>query len=270
MRELGQEGGETVNAGWGKLRRLERLRNHRGQYLWLALDHGLSRGALAGMHDLSALVSLAAAPGLSGVVTNRGVASMLPPTVSSGLVLQAFGRPEAGGGRAAKVPTCRVEDAIRLAADAVSVQLDLGARGLSHAVHAASLLISDAASYDIPVLAMVTPARTESEPYQAHADAIRICTELGADLIKIGLPTELANAHPEQLAAFRTVVGNSPPLLVAGGERDGDLSQRTAVARELGFSGACIGRSVFQDSKPDVVLRQIVAQFDAEPVCSDP
>lgn len=245
----------------GKVRRLERLRTPEGAYLWLAMDHGLTHGQIDGLTDLSPSLALAASTSVTGVVVNRGVATMLPPSIRAGLVLQTFGLPSLGSRPEAKVVTCRVDDALRLAADAIAVQMDLNASGLPHVVHALSLMVSDAARYEIPVLLMVTPSRC-GDPYEAGADALRISTELGADLIKVGLPPETAKADPDQLAVLRRAVVHAPPTLLAGGERRGDLIARLALARDLGFSGACIGRSVFQDPEPGAVLKEIAAVFE--------
>lgn len=254
-----------VGGSWGKSRRLGRLCTPGGRYLWLALDHGLTHGQLDGLTDIPRLRSLVRAPELSAVVVNRGLAVALAPDTPAGLVLQAFGRPAMAREDSAKVPTCRVEDAIRLGADAVSVQLDLGGPALSHAVHAVSLMISDAASYDIPVLIMVTP-KPGPEMLASIADALRVCTELGGDLIKIGLPADVLDADPEQLAALQTAVVGSPPVLLAGGPRGDGLAERVALAREVGFSGACIGRSVFQDPEPEAVLAALAAALDDRPL----
>lgn len=216
------------------------------------------------MTDLPRLFSLARAPVLDAVVVNRGLARTLAPDAPAGLVLQAFGRPAAMGESSAKVPTCRVEDAIRLGADAVSVQLDLGSPALSHAVHAVSLMISDAAAYDIPVLIMVTPEHG-GEAWRAIADALRVCVELGADLIKIALPAELLDSDPDRLAALRTAIAGSPPVLLAGGPHGDALLERLALARALGFRGACVGRSIFQDPEPEAVLASLAAALDAGP-----
>lgn len=258
------EGGRQASGSWGKSRRLGRLRAPSGRYLWLAIDHGLTYGQVDGLTDLPRLFSLARAPELDAVVVNRGLATTLAPDAPAGLVLQAFGKPATAGESSAKVPTCRVEDAIRLGADAISVQLDLGGPALAHAIHAVSLTISDAAAYDIPVLIMVTPERGE-EAWRAVADALRVCVELGADLIKIGLPAELLAADPDRIAALRAAVEGSPPVLLAGGAHGDGLPRRLALARELGFRGACVGRSVFQDPEPGAVLSKLAAALDEGP-----
>jgi DhnA family fructose-bisphosphate aldolase class Ia len=243
---------------FGKQRRLDRLLTPEGFYLWLALDHGLSHGQIEGLVDWESCMALSSSPSVSGIILNRGLARELPPDVQSGLVLQTFGRPDLDGGRHAKVATCRIEDALRLAADAIALQLDLNASGLSHAVHALSLMISDADAYDMPVLAMVTPVQ-KGDPHGAVADALRICTELGADLIKVGLPQGEAAEDGDGVAVVSEEVLRSPPVLLAGGERRGDLISRLRLARACGFSGACIGRSVFQDPEPERVISAIRA-----------
>ncbi|HEX6667339.1 MAG TPA: hypothetical protein VF081_12170 [Solirubrobacterales bacterium] len=239
---------------------MARLQSARGSYLWLALDHGLTFGNIRGLGGLADLLAAADEVGVSGIVANRGGAAAMPPASSAGLVLQTFGRPSLTGDSGAKVPTCRIDDAVRLAADAISIQLDLGGPGLSQAIHAISLMISDAATCDIPTVAMVKIAKG-NDPLRATADALRISTELGVDLIKIGLPVEMDTANSDQIVALRQAVALSAPALLAGGERREDFTERMAAARDLGFSGACIGRSVFQDPDPESVLAAMSAVF---------
>jgi fructose-bisphosphate aldolase/2-amino-3,7-dideoxy-D-threo-hept-6-ulosonate synthase len=248
-------------SGSGKQRRLERLRTPEGSYLWLAMDHGLTHGQVEGLTDLRASLALAGSDQVTGLVVNRGIAMRLPPATRAGLVLQTFGRPSVGVQAEAKVGTCRVDDALRLAADAISVQIDLNARGLSHAIHAISMMISDASVYEVPVLLMATASR-DGDPHEAVANALRICTELGADLIKISLPRDAASADAEQIEVMREAVLHSSPVLLGGGERRGDFIDRLKLARWIGFQGACIGRSVFQDPEPPAVLAAISEVLD--------
>jgi DhnA family fructose-bisphosphate aldolase class Ia len=249
-------------SGWGKDRRLARLRSPDGVYVWLALDHGLTRGVVEGLADFSPVLALASSSAATGVVVNRGIASSLSSGAHAGLVLQTFGLPAVGGVHEARVPTCRVEDAIRLAADAVAVQLDLNAPRLSDAIRLVSSTISDAAACDLPVLLMMT-ASEQGDRYVALADALRICTELGIDVIKIALPDDATDMNDDDRVTIGEAIGRSPPTLLCGGERRTDFSARLVVARELGFAGACVGRSVFQAPDPNGVLGMISDVFHA-------
>ncbi len=142
------------------------------------------------------------------------------------------------------------------------MQLDLNASGLSQAIRSLSSTISDAASCDLPVLLMMTAAE-RGNSYKALADALRICTELGADVIKIGLPAQITDANADELAVIRDAIGRSPPTLLCGGEPRDDFPARLAVARELGFGGACVGRNIFQAVDPVAVLDMISGVFHA-------
>jgi class I fructose-bisphosphate aldolase len=153
-----------------------------------------------------------------------------------------------------------VEEAHRLAADAIAVQLNLNAQGLSHAIHAVSLTIGDAGFYDLPVLLMVTAA-VGGNVFEAVVDALRISTELGADVVKIALPSEVFTAGESQLTMLRKAIDYSPPVVLAGGERRDDFDGLMAIAQALGFSGTCIGRNVFQHGEPKGVLDAAAAAF---------
>lgn len=244
------------SGGPGKARRLARLRAPEGFFLWLALDHGLTRGVLDGLGDVRASLRLTESADATGVVVNRGFASSLPVRARAGLVLQTFGLPATSGTRDSRVLTCRVEDALRLAADAIAVQLDLNAAGLPAALSSLAGAISDAATYDLPVLLMATPVESTSQ-YDAFADTLRICAELGADVIKIALPASANEATDAELSVLRDALKRAPPALLCGGERRPDFSERLTLACELGFRGVCVGRHVFQAEDPRSALGTI-------------
>ena len=106
---------------------------------------------------------------------------------------------------------------------------------------------------------MVTVDDPEAVDADRLAFAIRACTELGADLIKVPLPrTAIA---PDRFAALRRTILGSAPVLLAGGSRSSDLDAQLAAAAELGFSGACIGRNVFQAERPERVLALLQERF---------
>lgn len=242
------------NSGWGKANRIARLRCECGPFLFLALDHGLTSGTVAGLDNVARWAEFADQQGFSGVVVNRGRVSGLNPLRRANLILQAVGLPRCTTGHASRVPVATVADALRYDATALAVQVRFAAEDLSSILSSVANLMGEADGLSIPVLLMVN---IEDEDYGAShlAKYIRMAAELGADLIKIPLPAgELGKS---ELCQIRGVVENSPPVLLAGGGTDDEFITRLRVSASLGFSGACVGRNVFQAEDPVAVVDAI-------------
>jgi len=247
----------VARLAWGKANRLAKLLTEQGSYVLLALDHGLS-GPMPGLEDVARWVEVASRHRLSGVVLHRGMVPRSPLLGRTGLVLQTFGLPDAGASRLGRVPVASVDDALRLSADAIAIQLKIDGAEPRVVEHVAEL-VSAADAVGLPVLFMVTVDDPEHADAGRLAFAIRACTELGADLIKVPLPG--AGLTPDRLAALKQAILVAAPVLVAGGPLALDLDAQLTLAVSLGFSGACIGRNVFQAERPELVLEQIQERF---------
>lgn len=243
---------------WGKENRLARLRTEQGFYFLLALDHGLS-APIRGLEDLDRWVEAAARYRVSGVVVHKGMVPRLPLLGRTSLGLQTFGLPDAQTSRMARVPVAKVEDALRLSADAIAIQMSVEGAGRQRVVEQVAAMVSAADAAGLPVLFMVTVDDPETVDADRLAFAIRACTELGADLIKVPLPR--ARLSPDRLAALKQTILTAAPVVVAGGPISTDLDAQLTVATSLGFSGACIGRNVFQAERPELVLDLLQAHF---------
>jgi len=229
---------------WAKRRRLSRLMDESGRFFILALDHGLSVGPMSGLEDISRVVRSAAAQGITGAVLNRGFVPTVDPTLPVGIVLQEMGMPTFFSTSFSKVPTATVEDALRMGVDAISVQIDFASPDFDWRFEQVCSFISRAAVFELPVLAMVN-AHADLNPLYL-AQVIRGCTEVGVDIIKVGLPSKLDSALINEL---RRVVDQSPPVLLAGGPASAnDFEETIALAASLRFSGVCVGRNVFQSA----------------------
>jgi DhnA family fructose-bisphosphate aldolase class Ia len=82
----------------------------------------------------------------------------------------------------------------------------------------------------------------------------RLCTELGADIVKSNWP-----GSAEQ---FREIVDCVPvPVVVAGGSRESDIDllRRVAEARSAGAVGTSVGRNIFQHDDPEAMTRALSA-----------
>jgi DhnA family fructose-bisphosphate aldolase class Ia len=241
----------------GIKRRLEALQHPDHTFRFLALDHGLTDGHSPNTPDWNRLEDLnACAPEVTGVVVTPGVARnarLLPRTP---LVIQAFGAPRGH----TKVPTVSIEEAVRLGAVAISVQIDMRVAQLSEHIEKLAMTTSHSHSVGIPVLFMTSGYNDNSAKEIAHA--IRVSYELGADIIKVAASVTAEDAHIEGLV---DAVSAAPPVLIAGGPAPRNLAEIITATRDWGFAGYCLGRTVFEDKDPQGHLRRFNELFSANP-----
>ena len=221
--------------------RMRRLRGNRPHYALLALDHGLTFGDSVEAAPLPAGELLeSCSEHVGGFVMNYGLARTLtswPHRLS--LVLQCFGAPQ-GYSRS---PLASVSQAVLLDAAAVSVQMSWADAEFAQRLREISAFTAEAHSAGLPVLYMING---ESDPL-ALRRAIRVCHELGADLIKISCSlTSLMSDKDDIMSVLRS----GPPVLMAGGVISENILQFAQNAAQLGFSGYCVGRNIFHAKRP--------------------
>lgn len=240
----------------------QRIQNLRtgGFFALLALDHGLTYGGTNSVdpEKISSLLHTCQGK-IGGVVLTFGLAKHLktdddlPP-----VIIQCFGGPL----EAEKVQIASVEQALRLKAVAVSVQLSLDAQRPPRSSHTREIgrFVAAADQHDLPVLFMVTVQ--DPSNLNSVGKAIRVSQELGADIIKVRvvLREEAPLIEVERLAY---VVNQAPPVLLAGGPTGSDLmAEAQAAACRLAFSGYCVGRNIFQAREPLSVVSDLNRIWD--------
>jgi DhnA family fructose-bisphosphate aldolase class Ia len=240
----------------GRELRLRRLRNGRGAWLMVPLDHGFSMGPIAGLEDPKSV--LAAAAGAATCVTlHRGLVPLAQPHAGSlGILLHASGGLDSAADPYDKRLVATVHDALRLGCDGLSIHVNVGAPTEGRQLEEAGRLAASCAEWGMPLVAMMYPRGPQVTDPQGEArvaQAARLGAELGADAVKV--------PYTGSEASFRTVVAGCPvPVLAAGGpKRDGldAVLEDLAAARRAGAAGASVGRNVFQASDPKAALAAI-------------
>ncbi len=219
----------------------------------LALDHGLTIG-----HGAS--VSVFALPDLlsdcqehiSATVMTYGLARLIRSHNKIPLIVQCFGAPLGHP----KFQVCSVEQVLNLGAKGVAVQVDfsLSEETLHYQLRSVAILVGEAHKENLPVLFMINSQEGVDLTQLSHS--IRFCIELGADLIKARCNV-LDISQQEDYAEFKAFLGASPPVLLAGGAANNNILSEISVAREIGFSGYCIGRNIFNASNPQTMARML-------------
>jgi len=138
---------------WGMKNRLANIFNPRSnRTVMLAVDHGYFLGPTSGLEriDVRIVPLLGYADTL---MCTRGVLrSMIPPTFSKGVVLRASGGPSILKELSNEHIAVDIEDAIRLNAAAVAVQVYIGAEFETQSVHNMTRLVDMGNRYGVPVL----------------------------------------------------------------------------------------------------------------------
>jgi fructose-bisphosphate aldolase/2-amino-3,7-dideoxy-D-threo-hept-6-ulosonate synthase len=235
--------------------RLDRLSTD-GRYVVVPMDHGLTMGAVDGLREVESTVDAVLAGGADAVLTQKGLARRVHPGGEGGYLVHLNGSTTIGPDEDDKRPTCTVEEALRLGADAVSVHVNVGSDHEPRQLEFLARVTDEAGRLGLPTLAMAYARGPDVDPEDptALAHAVRFAEEAGADLVKTGYSGDAASFS-------RVTAATDLPVLIAGGEPDGDRATLEAVAgaMEAGAGGVSIGRTVFQHDDPEAITRAVAA-----------
>jgi 3-hydroxy-5-phosphonooxypentane-2,4-dione thiolase len=238
---------------WGLQSRLARVfRPSTRRTVMLAIDHGYFQGPTTGLErvDLSIVPLL---PYADALMTTRGmVRSTIPPASGAPIVLRASGGPSVLRELSDERVAVAMEDAVRINAAAVAVQVFVGGEGETQSVRNMTRLVDQGQRYGVPVLAVTAVGKELTRDARYLRLATRICAELGAHFVK--------TYYCEH--DFDTVAAACPvPLVMAGGKKLPELDALTMAhnAIEQGAAGVDMGRNIFQSTTPEAMIRAVGA-----------
>jgi putative autoinducer-2 (AI-2) aldolase len=241
----------SAGLDWGMQSRLARVfRPPVNRTVMLAIDHGYFQGPTTGLErvDLSIVPLLGYADAL---MTTRGmVRSTIPPASGTPIVLRASGGPSILGELSDEQIAVSMEDAARINASAVAVQVFIGGEFETQSVRNMTRLVDESQRYGIPVLAVTAVGQELTRDARYLRLATRICAELGAHMVKTYYCAE----------DFDTVAAACPvPLVMAGGKKLPELDALTMAYRavEAGAAGVDMGRNIFQSDDPVAMIRAV-------------
>jgi len=238
---------------WGMQSRLARIfRPATRRTVMLAIDHGYFQGPTTGLErvDLSIVPLL---PYADALMTTRGmVRSTIPPAAGTPIVLRASGGPSMLRDLSNEQIAVSMEDAVRINACAVAVQVFIGGEYETQSVRNMTRLVDAGQRYGVPVLAVTAVGRELTRDARYLRLATRICAELGAHFVKTYY------CEPD----FGTVAAACPvPLVMAGGKKLPELDALTMAYRAIdeGAAGVDMGRNIFQSDRPAAMIRAVGA-----------
>lgn len=168
--------------------------------------------------------------------------------------------------------TASIDDALSLSAIAVGYTLYVGSGRQDEDIEQFSTVREDAHRYGLPVIVWAYPRGKDIEEkggkdsLYAIEYAGRVAAELGADMVKLNVPSTKKNQKiPEPYKSYDTSLEDAIkrviasacgiPVIFAGGEfvTDKDLLQKAEVCIKAGASGLIFGRNIWQRPLKDAV-----------------
>ncbi len=246
---------------WGMKNRLARIfRPKTGRTVMLAIDHGYFQGPTTGLErvDLNIVPITQHADAL--MLTRGILRSTIPATHRGGIVVRASGGPSILKELSNERIALDMEDAARMGAHAVAVQVFVGGEHETQSVENMTKLVDAGYRYGIPVLGVTAVGKELTRDARYLGLATRICAELGAQLVKTYYCAE----------GFEKVTAGCPvPIVMAGGKRLPELEALEIAHRAVqeGAAGVDMGRNIFQSDSPAAMIQAVanVVHEDARP-----
>ena len=239
--------------GWGMQNRLARIfRPASGRTVMLAVDHGYFQGPTTGLERLDlALPPLL--PHADALMATRGaIRTTVSPALGKPIVVRASGGPSVLRELSDENIAMSIDDAVRLNASALAVQMFIGSEHETQSIKNLTTLVDQGQQVGIPVMAVVAVGKEMVRDARYFRLATRMAAELGAQIVKC--------YYVEQ--EFGTVVSSCPvPLVVAGGKKLAERDALTMTYRcvDEGALGVDMGRNIFQSDAPAGMIQAVSA-----------
>ena len=251
-------------ANVGKAMRLKRVIDPDGVSVICALDHGMTSPTfLEPLADIRQRTREAVAGGSNVIMMSKGMirvaAEAFSPTTSLALLLSASASPD--GDRPEIVQIAEVEEALTLGADAVVLFTALGGDTETGMIDILSgvgrecemLGMPFIAEAEFPTTYATVEALKQQYGFEYLRRNVRLCAELGADIVKTNWPGD------QESFAKCVEAANGIPVVLAGGSRleDDELLTRMEQAMAAGAVGCSVGRNIFMHSDPEAITRAL-------------
>ena len=239
---------------WGMKNRLARVFDPAsGRTVMLAVDHGYFQGPTSGLEriDLSIVPLL---PFCDALFCTRGILrSVIPAQCQKPMVLRASGGPSILRDELSDEQIAMdMDDAVRLNAAGVGIQVFIGGEYETRSVHNMTRLVDAGLRAGVPVMGITAVGKNMVRDAKYFRLACRIIAELGAQYVKTYFVED----------GFETVTASCPvPIVMAGGKKLPELEALTMAynAVQQGAAGVDMGRNIFQSDAPKAMIAAVAA-----------
>jgi len=236
---------------WGLENRLAHIvRPGTGRTVMLAIDHGYFQGPTSGLERVDVNI-LPLTPYADALMLTRGILrTTIPSSFGRGVVLRASGGPSILKELSNEQLALDIEDAVRLNAAAVAVQVFVGGEYETQSIHNLTKLVDMGSRYGVPVLGVTAVGKNMTRDARYFRLACRIAAELGAHFVKTYYVEE----------DFETVTASCPvPIVMAGGKKLPELEALTMAYKAVneGAAGVDMGRNIFQSDAPVAMIQAV-------------
>ena len=239
---------------WGMKNRMARVFDPKsGRTVMLAIDHGYFQGPTTGLEriDLSFVPLL---PSCDALFCTRGTLRSVSPAESGKpMVVRASGGPSILREELSDEQIAMdMEDAVRLNAAGVGIQVFIGGKFETRSIHNMTRLVDAGVRLGMPVMGVTAVGKNMVRDAKYFRLACRIIAELGAHYVK----TYYVDKD------FDTVAASCPvPIVMAGGKKLPELEALTMAynAVQQGAAGVDMGRNIFQSDDPKAMIAAVHA-----------
>lgn len=236
---------------WGMRHRLARIFDPSdGRTVMLAFDHGYFQGPTQGLERVD-LNIVPLAPQADALMATRGILrSVISAASRNALVVRASGGPSILKELSDERIAMDMEDAARIDASAVAVQVFVGGEHETQSVHNMTQLVDQGLRVGIPVLGVTAVGTELTRDARYLGLATRMIAELGAQMVK----TYYCEEDFDKVTAACPV-----PVIMAGGKKQTALEALTMAHRAMagGAAGVDMGRNIFQRTAPVAMMSAV-------------
>jgi DhnA family fructose-bisphosphate aldolase class Ia len=229
--------------------------------LIVPIDHGLTAGPMSGLQSVDDLEGWISTNNISAVLAHKGMIERLILRdmlhSSTGVIVHLNGMASIAADSDTKVMVSNIETALELGADAVSIQANFTPANFHHNIAMIGSVTDAAHAVGLPILVMLydkiqSPSPGEKNKRLNHL--LRVVADLGSEAVKLAFPESL-----EDMSDLLARHSRDIRIFFAGGQtvREDILFTTTRAALKQGASGMCIGRNVFQNSRPQQFLSRL-------------
>lgn len=232
------------NLDWGMKTRLSRIFNGKsGNTVMFAFDHGYFMGSVSGLERLDLLLPKLA-PHIDSFMGTRGaIRTCLRPEHAKSLSLRVTsGSSMLQDDLSHEIVAVDIEDAVRMNADCMAVQVFIGGKGQISSIENLSNVINKGIKFSIPTMGVCAVGKELERTPRYFKLATRIIAEMGCQLVK----TYDCENLEEVIAACPV------PIVIAGGKKlpEKDALKMAYEVIKKGARGVDMGRNIFQSTHP--------------------